>query len=370
MTNKLQKDYISRIEDSIYFSEFLYERTVEDLEKSQALIEELQLKEELTALERHLLGEAEAVMNGAEQRLNLHGTELDEKKSILNSYENKDWTVVYNSWIDELTRWWKDPNYGDNLSTEKGGLSSFTYIASIEKYNWMKEHDLTPVHHEYYRASLWTVYDKFLSPMDQLEWNRETRKFDNTGLFYMYIFLTTPSFLLLMIILLFVVGVGLSAEKGINRTLTFLKTQPITISSVYLSKTWISIIVGLLITLGSWVVMILLGTIFNRFGDLKYPILFYDPPSLVEKESYSGFVANEGGFHFITMGKFLLETGGLFLTGVIFLIALSLFISLFIRESMAVFVLTGIISVGGYFLGTLTKLSSIAHFLPFTYLNV
>src|SRR5690625_827330 len=132
-TNKLQKDYISRTEDSIYFFEFLYERTVEDIEKSQALIEELQLKEELTALERRLLSEAEAVMNGAEQRLNLHGTELDEKKSILNSYENKDWTVVYNSWIDEITRWWKDPIYGNNLSTEKGGLSSFTYLARDRK---------------------------------------------------------------------------------------------------------------------------------------------------------------------------------------------------------------------------------------------
>ncbi|HLS35065.1 MAG TPA: ABC transporter permease subunit [Bacillota bacterium] len=370
MTNKLQKDYISRIEDSIYFSEFLYERTVEDLEKSQALIEELQLKEELTALERHLLGEAEAVMNGAEQRLNLHGTELDEKKSILNSYENKDWTVVYNSWIDEITRWWKDPNYGDNLSTEKGGLSSFTYLASIEQYNWMKEHNLTPVLQGRTPPYIWTVHDKFLSPMEQLEWNRETRKFDNTGLFYIYTFLTTPSFLLFLAMLIFVLGVGMSAEKGSKRTLTFLKTQPITISSVYLSKTWLSIIVGILITLGSWVVMILLGTLFNRFGDLKYPILFYDPPSLVEQENYSGFVANEGGFHFITMGKYLLETGSLFLVGVIFLIALSLFLSLIFRQSMTVFVLTVIMSIGGYLVGSMTKFSSIAHFLPFTYLNV
>src|SRR5690625_7739877 len=85
--------------------------------------------------------------------------------------------------------------------------------------------------------------------------------------------------------------------------------------------------------------MILLGTLFNRFGDLKYPILFYDPPSLVEQENYSGFVANEGGFHFITMGKYLLETGSLFLVGVIFLIALSLFLSLIFLQSMTVFVL-------------------------------
>src|SRR5690625_7994565 len=98
---------------------------------------------------------------------------------------------------------------------------------------------------------------------------------------------------------------------------------------------------------------------------MKYPILLYDPPSLVEQENYSWFVANEGGFHFITMGKYLLETGSLFLVGVIFLIALSLFLSLIFRQSMTVFVLTVIMSIGGYLVGSMTKFSSIAHFLPF-----
>src|SRR5690625_8027293 len=70
------------------------------------------------------------------------------------------------------------------------------------------------------------------------------------------------------------------------------------------------------------------------------------------------------------MGKYLLETGSLFLVGVIFLIALSLFLSLIFRQSMTVFVLTVIMSIGGYHVGSMTKLYSIAHFLPFTYLYV
>src|SRR5699024_3008482 len=124
-----------------------------------------------------------------------------------------------------------------------------------------EEYKLTPVHHKLQRPYLWTIYDKFLSPMEQLEWNQETRKFDHTGLFYLYLFLTTPSYLLLIIMLLFVLGIGLSAEKGIRRSLTLLKTQPITISSVFLSKMMISIVLGILISLGSWLLMILLGTV-------------------------------------------------------------------------------------------------------------
>src|SRR5690625_7864895 len=104
-------------------------------------------------------------------------------------------------------------------------------------------------------------------------------------------------------------------------TLTYNKTQSIKNSSIYLSKTWHSIIVRKLITLGSWVVMILLGTLFNRFGDLKYTILFYDPPSLLEQENYNGFVANEGGVHYITVGKYLLECGSVDVVGVIFVFA-------------------------------------------------
>lgn len=370
-TNKLQRNFINRAEGSLAFQENLYESQVEYYEKNQTVLEELRLKgDDLSDYEEELLEKTEGIINGMEGNLNLLKSFVELRKSILQSFQTNDWIVVYDTWIEELTNWWKSDRHVNVYFTEMGKLSDFTFMASIEQYNWMKEHNLTPVLQGRTPPYIWTVYDKFLSPMDQLEWNRETRKFDNTGLFYLYTFFTTPSSLLFLAMILFVLGVGISAEKGIKRTLTFLKTQPITISSVYLSKTWISIIVGLLITLGSWVVMILLGTIFNRFGDLKYPILFYDTPSLVEQEGYSGFVAQEGGFHFITMGKYLLETGGLFLTGVIFLIALSLFISLFVRESMTVFVLTVIISIGGYLVGSMTKLSSVAHFLPFTYLNV
>src|SRR5699024_1432335 len=70
------------------------------------------------------------------------------------------------------------------------------------------------------------------------------------------------------------------------------------------------------------------------------------------------------------MGKYILETGGLFLMSLVFLLALSLFISLFMREGMMVFILTLVLSVAGYFLASVEKLSSLVHFLPFTYLNI
>lgn len=372
-THQLREQYIARTEQSISNANEQISNDKQIIENSEEVLDELDKRESsLTGDEEMLKEIAEGEVLGYSESLSRRLGELERTENELGAYKQGNWMPVYESWQEELAKWWKDPLYESNYPTEKsgGGLSDITFQASTEKIEWMMEHELQPVHNSYFLPYTWTIHDKFISPMDQLKWYQDLRKIDNTGLFYVYTLFTTPSYLILMGLLVFLLGIGMTAEKGVKRTLTFLTTQPVRISGIYLSKTWISMLLAISIAVGSLFMMVLTGIIGNRFGDWKFPVLHYDPVRLVEAENYTGFLADEGGFHFMYMGKFLLETGALFLMGLLFLIAISHFFSLFFKHSMSSLFATFIVAVSGYAVSAFTPLSSIAHWSPFTYLNV
>lgn len=299
-------------------------------------------------------------------------TEANKLEQEMTAYQNGEWSTVYDYWIDELTVRWEGVNFIDDAPTKQigGGRSDFTYLASVEEKEWLKEHQLEPAFINEYTPYTWTIYDEYISPVEQLQWNQDTRKVNDTGLFYVYTFFTTPSYVILYALLLFILGAGMAAEKSDRRTIALLQTQPVKSRNIYFGKTSISMLLAAGIAALSVFSMVLIGTIINRFGDWKFPIVHYDPPSLVDAEGYTGFVAEEGGFHFINMGRYLLETGSLFLAGILFLLALSLFFSLFFKNTMTVFVTTVIVAAAGYVVSTLETFSTFAQWLPFTYLDI
>jgi len=116
-----------------------------------------------------------------------------------------------------------------------------------------------------------------------------------------------------------------------------------------------------------WVVLV--ATILNRFGDWHYPILHYDSKSVTELPTYAGMKAMEGGFHFVSLGDYVVESVVLVLAVLVFFIVLSIFISLFVRGPLGVFSTVLVIGGAGYF-ASVHLLPDIAHLSPFTYLNV
>ena len=162
-------------------------------------------------------------------------------------------------------------------------------MASIEEKEWMIEHGLEPVHTLILGHYTWTIYDKFISPVEQLKWNQDTRKVEKTGLFYVYTFFTTYSYLILAGLLVFVLGAGMTSEKGIKRTLTFLQTQPLTKSVDFYGEDRHFYVVDRCHLSVFDFVYGLLGTVGDRFGDWKFPVLYYDSPSVVDSANYSGF---------------------------------------------------------------------------------
>lgn len=243
----------------------------------------------------------------------------------------------------------------DNVATERIGLSDFTYAASIREKELMVERQLQPVLPVEYVT---TIFDRFPNPVDRIDWNRKTQKIDNTGLFYVYIFFDTYIYLLLIGLLVFLFGIGFTAEKGRKRTLTFLVTQPLSRLNIIVGKTGISLVITFFIAIGSILLMILLGTIGNRFGDWNFPILFYET------------VNSEGEVHFISMGRYLIECAALFLGATVFLLILSFLMSLFFNNTMSTLAATLVVAIGGYLMSGSSVLSTLSHLSPFTYLNI
>ena len=105
---------------------------------------------------------------------------------------------------------------------------------------------------------------------------RENRKIDNSGLFILHLYFNQYFYFIPMMLFLFLFGAGFSSEKGKRATLQFLKTQPIAEKKVYLGKGIQATVTALFSNLGLFAFVILIATIFNRFGDWHYPILHYD----------------------------------------------------------------------------------------------
>ncbi|MHA6252868.1 ABC transporter permease subunit [Oceanobacillus sp. CAU 1775] len=372
-THQLEEHYISSKQEQISGMLELKSMREQNKENNEKVVQELESKTTtLSENEKLLLESAKNSIIFNRDSANLMVTMVEKLEHEVTAYQREDWKTVYDYWIEELMLWWEDPQYNDNTPTKQidGGQSDFTYLASVKEKDWLNEHQIEPVFIKNYTPYTWTIYDEYISPIDQFQWNQDTRKVSDTGLFYVYTFFTTPSYLILYVLLLFILGAGMATEKSDRRTIALLQTQPLRLKNIYFGKTFVSMLITGIIASLSVLSMVLIGTLVNRFGDWKFPIVHYDPPSLVGTEGYTGFVADEGGFHFMYMGDFLLGTGALFLAGILFLLALSLFLSLFFKNTMTVFVTTIIVAAGGYVLSTLETFSAFARWLPFTYLDI
>ncbi|MED1563098.1 hypothetical protein AJ85_09935 [Alkalihalobacillus alcalophilus ATCC 27647 = CGMCC 1.3604] len=156
------------------------------------------------------------------------------------------------------------------------------------------------------------------------------------------------------IIIIFIMGDTLSVEFE-RRTINLLLTQPISRSSLLLSKTLIAIIFPAIIICLICLLSIFLGVIFGGgMGALNYPLPYFS----IEEISV------------ISISKQIIYSSTLFLFLIIFTVLLNNLIALLTDSNIMSLGLSVIIAVS--FNLAVTQyglLSSIAHVLPFTYLN-
>lgn len=284
---------------------------------------------------------------------------------VLDDYEKQEWALFYDYHLFndhkslESLKEVKEHNYSP--------YSIFGYVTAIAQKEWMKEYAIQPVFAGTYIPN---IHDQWKEEhRKEKKWNEQmNRKVDHSGLFMLYMYFRDYLYFIPLIIFLFLVGAGFASERGKRPTLRLLETLPMTRRSLFFGKMLFSSLVAVGSGVGVFLLAVLVGTVFNRFGDWMYPVLHYHSKKEVQSFDYTGLRAFEGGYHFMPLGEYLLKALLLFVCITLFLLALTNVFGLFIRQPLLVYVLAGLVSIAGYLLSW--KLNDFAPFSPFLYVNV
>lgn len=337
----------------------LYE---EELMIQQHVLEQLEGKELLTEAEKLSKELASAFIKTMTVSLKDAQDHYEELDATIQAYEDGNWPVFFDYWIRQNVLWGNidgNAKFFNDHSTEQGGLSNLTFIASIEQKKQLSELNISPVFAIEY---LNTIHDRFIETKDQIEWNMKTRQVEHTALFYIYLLFDSYGYLFVLLLLLFIFGTGWLGELRRNKTVSLLKTQPISPLTLFLGKYTLQNVSTLFFTLFTFGVMALISTVANRFGDWEFPILKYGINKAGE-----GFDAFEGAFHFIGMGDYVVQAIILFILAALFIIAFASFVSTFVKNIALCVVVVLIVLALGY---EISISQSFAQFSPFTYLNI
>ncbi|WP_210365293.1 ABC transporter permease subunit [Bacillus sp. REN3] len=243
-------------------------------------------------------------------------------------------------------------------------IGQFTMDASIAEKQWLLKHKIRPLSSGGLLLNIHTNTKKL-----SREWIVNNERIDDNGLFSLYLFFQQNAHFLPLVFLLFLVGGGLAYERGKRPTISFLRTQPVSEQAIFYGKVLHSAIVSIITCLILFGIVILIGTVFDRFGDWNYPILHYDGLSESSTTDYSGMKSIYYGFQFIPLRLYLMQIISLFLVVLLFILILSQFLSIFIKSQFVVFVSTVFIVIGG-FMASKHYLAAAAHLSPFTYLDI
>ncbi|MFD2628024.1 ABC transporter permease [Oceanobacillus kapialis] len=368
LSNEAEQDFIRSTKAGIKETEeHIIPWEKENLKGKLITVEKLEQKEGmLSKKEKDQLDRSKTSVMNYQNNLEHTQSMLEMTKSMLNGYQQEEWQVFYEYWLYQNRLWKGEISAGPQIGYVSD-LTNFTFKASIAEKEWLTEKEIPPVLPVEY---VYNIYEDFPNKLDMFDWKRKTQRLDHTGLFYTYSFFNLLIYLIPLAILIFLLGTGFSNEKGERKTLHFLKTQPLSRAKIYIGKAWISLGLSIAFAIGLLLFMLVLGSIGNRFGDWEYPVLHYDTVAEVEQTGYKGITSTEGGFHFIAMGDYVMETSLLFISVLVFLVAMSLVISLFFNNNVSTIMATAVISIGGYFLSQLLYASGMIHLLPFTYLNI
>lgn len=340
----------------------------------------LSLREEMTSLEQTMTG-----LEEIEYYLSLIEFEEQYRIKLENAilgYETGDWEKLYQYQL-LVTQLAFDRTYPTghfNFATRET-IGRFTKIASIREKEVLMERNLRPILpgefiptiHQSWMTSWGDSFTRIGwggLEVTRDQWERENTRFDNSGLFSLHLSFVYYLYVLLPALLLFLLGGGLAKEKGKKSTINLIKTQPISQGKFFLGKAINSSFIILASTIAVPLIVILVGTVLNRFGDWNYPILFYNSFLTMISPGYTGYSAGgQGGFHFISLARYIMDSVILLGAISLFVVNLSMLISVFFKKAFAVYSCTVVIVLAGYWLNW-RRILDLSPNSPFTYFNI
>ncbi|WHT48813.1 ABC transporter permease subunit [Sporosarcina thermotolerans] len=375
--------FIVAIVGYFYFAEQAKEKETEALERLASIVEDAENETGLIGYFMEAIEEMEKQVAEANARgedgdfiyghniehfneyINVAREEAALAELALKAYGNHDWTPLYDYQL------FNDRRYLESLKEVKkhnyDPLTIFGYETAIAQKEWMKEHNIRPVFAGTYIPS---IHDQWKEEHRKEKKANEmhNRKVDHSGLFSLFMYFRDYLYFIPLILFLILVGAGFSGERGKRPTLQLLETLPIMKRSLFLGKVLFSSAIAIGSAIIVFLFAVLLGTVFNRFGDWMYPVLHYHSRKEFQSFDFTGQRAFEGGYHFMPLGEYLLKALLLYVCVALFLLVLTNVLGIFIRQPLFVYALAGLISVAGYLLSW--KLDDFAQYSPFLYLNI
>ena len=316
--------------------------------KVQSQLEDLEAKVAAGQLDKDSKEYKEGKRNLEEFWLPRNGNEVD-------VYRSGDYNRILDMEIEHRT-FFLQPRlaYGDFWSREWRTL--FTEQTSFEQLKWMRERDIRPLFPIQMHGDL-TWYDQFFSEVFVEEAVKETStKYSSEGIHFTNHLLNLLFGVFGAGVFIFLFGDVVTREGlGENGPIHLLRTQPIRGYQILASK-FIMVLVGTILLLASFSgFTLLLGTVFDRFGNTDYPVLIYG-------ENY--------GFTFMKISTFLLKSTALFFMVLVFCYSMLFLFSIVVRKTAIAIGLMLIALFAGVKWSEQSVASTWAHYQPFQYFSV
>jgi hypothetical protein len=333
------------------------ERMIDSAEKAKTMYKKAGEAAEQIDFYDHLISDVDRSIEYFKER-----TEKSNEAVI--AYEQGNWLPLYMFQLfDNQSAAGEIDTGGFYLDNRMERIGKFTVEVSMAEKKWLISKNIQPIFAGEFRS---TIYLGQFDPDQLAVFEENNKKLDSSGLFSLYLFMEYYLYIIPILLFLFLFGGGLAFERGKKPTIQLMKTQPIMVSSLYLGKLFHSITLSILSSIGLFFLIVLTGTVFNRFGDWAYPIIHYTHDSIVDSTNYSGMISNGYGYHFFPLGEYLIYCSVLFVFCLTFILTITMFLSTFIKNTLTVFVMSILINVGGYYL-TGKFATDFAHLSPFTY---
>lgn len=322
--------------------------------------EELNMTIPLNALkeleERVELGELDKTSQDYKEEQESWQRSLEKSKTKIKGYKDKDWTSLLNVEINRLQPD-VDKSPGQAKEQTYGWPTPFTEEVYLGKYKWMLNENVRPIFH-IDMFSIYTVYDIEFSGDERVEEFIKERgeRFSSSGMYYINHLFTMLFTVIGAVFFLFLFG-DIVTKEGLNQhgSINFLQTQPIRHSKILATKFLAIIIFTLVILVSLTGISLILGTMFDRFGDWNYPILIY---------------GDEFTYELVHLSSFLLNSVSLFLMVLFFCYSLLFLFSILTKRTSLAIGLTLVSLFLGMKIGEETIPHEFAHLNPFNYFSV
>ncbi|MBP2239588.1 ABC-type transport system involved in multi-copper enzyme maturation permease subunit [Cytobacillus eiseniae] len=335
------------------------------------------LRENLASYERMKEGKEEKLhpnmpidlhIEETNKAISIFEEQVEKAMLAFSAYQESNWIPFYEYQLFENRFTNQDFESGLFINNRIENIGKMAVDASLLEKEWLMEYNIQPVFTGEFVTTIFHYWGEE-NKKSQEDWEEANKKVDSSGLFTLYLYFQQHFYLIPMILFLLLFGGGMVVEKGKKSSIRMLLTQPVTIKQFFYGKWLTSIMIIWISSLAIIAIILLKGMIFDRFGDWNYPILVYDSASSAYSPDYSGYLSQGMGFHFVSIGSYLMQSVSLFLLVVLFLITLTHFCAIFIHHLFSAFSFVTLLVIGGYGLST-TLFSEQAYLLPFTYLNV